>query len=306
VGDGTRTRDRLDHRYGARVRTGASIATALVVTTLIAGCGGGKATPSPSATPEGAARAAAVAGVMAFGSNDQCVQGLTSGLIHRVYGSVARCRRVVSHSNASPNFDANVVADKVTGQRALVRVLVKNGDDPDIAGNVTLRYERAAWRIDDLDAQYLRTGLGKAVSGEAGVVDPVLDADIGACIDRRFQRVGDAGLKRVAYGVLGERHAALVAVYRAMARCDTRGVSVLRRLFERDVLDEIQAAAATTPDNVKCVLRGLRIIASDALIGEVLASGSIDGKVAQKLLYPKLLRAAVGCDAPKPLPLSPA
>jgi hypothetical protein len=299
--------NRRRHRYGARVRTGASIATALVVTTLTMGCGGGgKRTPLPSQTPEDAARAAAVAGVTAFRPNEQCVQWLTSRLIHRVYGGVSRCKRVVAHSSASPNFDANVIADKVAGQRALVRVVVKNGDDPDIAGTVTLRYERAAWRIDDFDAQYLRSGLGKAVAGEAEVVDPVLEADIGACVDRRFRRVGAFEIKRVAYGVLGARHGGLLAVYREMARCGTRGVSLLRRLFERDVLDEIQSDPATTQSNVKCVLRGLRIIAPDALIGEVLASGGIDGKVAEKLLYPELLRAASACNAPKPRPLSPA
>jgi hypothetical protein len=138
------------------------------------------------------------------------------------------------------------------------------------------------------------------------VGDPVLQADIDACVDRRFRRSGDAEIKRVAYGVLGERHSALLAVYRGMAACRTRGVSLLRRLFERDVLDELRSDSATTEDNVKCVLRGLRIISSDALIGEVLASGGIDSRVALKLLYPKLLRAAIACNAPKPRPPSQA
>ena len=81
---------------------------------------------------------------------------------------------------------------------------------------------------------------------------------------------------------------------------------MLRRLFEHDVLDEIQSDPATTQSNVKCILRGLRIIAPDSLIGEVLASGGIDSKIAEKLLYPVLLRAASACNAPKPRPLSPA
>src|SRR4051812_7739031 len=170
------------------------------------GCGGGKHNTPPSHALEAAVRAAAIAGVSGFEPNGRCVQSLSSGLIHRVYGSVSRCKRVVGDSAASPNFGVNVIAEKVTGQRALVRVVAKNGDDPNVVGTVALHYERAAWRIDDFDAQYLRSGLGKAVAGQAEVVDPVLEADIGTCIDRRFRRVGDAEIKRVAYGVLGERH----------------------------------------------------------------------------------------------------
>jgi hypothetical protein len=290
------------------VRTLASIATALVVTTLTMGCGGGgkRTTPVPSQTLEAAARAAAVAGVTTIEPNEQCVQWLTSRLVHRVYGGVSRCKRIVARFSAPPNFDTNVVATKVAGQRALARVVVKNGDDPDIAGTVTLRYERAAWRIDDFDAQYLRSELGKVVAGEAGVVDAVLQADIGACIDSRFRTVPAFAIKRVAYGVLGARHSGLLTVNRALARCSARGVSFLRRIFELDVLDEIQSDPATTQNNVKCVLRGLRIIAPDTLIGEVLASGGIEGNVAEKLLYPELLRAARACNAPKPSPFSRA
>jgi hypothetical protein len=129
------------------------------VTAVAVGCGGGTK-PIPRQTPEDAVRAAAVAGVLASGSNEQCLHWGTH-LVTRVYGSVSRCKRLVARSSASPNFDANVIAAKVAGQRALVRVLVKNGDDPDIAGTVTLHYERAAWRIDDFDADYLRSALGK-------------------------------------------------------------------------------------------------------------------------------------------------
>jgi hypothetical protein len=302
--------DRRSHRYGARVRTVASIATALVVTTLMMGCGaGGKQTtpvPVPSQTLDAAARAAAVAGVTTIEPNEQCVQWLTSRLVHRVYGGVSRCKRIVARFTAPANFDTNVIATKVAGQRALARVVLKNGDDPDVAGTVTLRYERAAWRIDDFDAQYLRSELGKVVAGEAGVVNAVLQADIGACIDGRFRTVPAFAIKRVAYSVLGARHSGLLTVNRALARCSARGVSVLRRIFEFDFLDEIQSDPATTQNNVKCVLRGLRIIAPDPLIGEVLASGGINGKVAQKRLYPELLRAARACNAPKPSPFSQA
>lgn len=272
------------------------------------GCGGGSehtATGRGQAL-EAAARAAAVAAVTTIDPNEDCVERLTSRLVHEVYDSVARCKRIVARFSDPPNFDANVIATKVTGQRALVRLTLKNGDDPDIAGTVTLRYERAAWRIDDFDAQYLRSELGKFVAGEAGVVDAVLQGDIATCIDRRFRTVPAFAIKRVAYGVLGARHSGLLRVDRALARCGARGVSLLRRIFEQDILDEIQSNRATTRNNVKCMLRGLRIIAPDPLIGEVLASGGIDGKVAEKLLYPALLRAARACSAPRPSPLSRA
>lgn len=108
------------------------------------------------------------------------------------------------------------------------------------------------------------------------------------------------------YGVLGQRRTGLTAVYRELARCRSGDISLLRRVFERDALDEIRLDPATTPNDVKCVLRGLRIITSDALIGEVLATGGIETEAAQKLLYPALLRAAAACNAPKPRPLSQA
>ena len=58
------------------------------------------------------------------------------------------------------------------GTRAVLRVRIGNGDAPDIAGDVTLRYERAAWRIDDFGSDYLRSDLGFAVANQAGIVDP--------------------------------------------------------------------------------------------------------------------------------------
>src|SRR5436305_15280328 len=94
------------------------------------GCGGGgKRTTLPSQTPDDAVRAAAVAGVTAFRPKEQCVQWLTARLIRRVYGGVSRCKRVVSDSSASPNFDANVIGVQVAGRRALVGIDGGNGDD---------------------------------------------------------------------------------------------------------------------------------------------------------------------------------
>src|SRR4051794_22350223 len=110
----------------ARVRTVASIAIALVVTTLMSGCGGGKrTTPVPAQTLEAAVRAAAIAGVTTIDANEECVQLLTTRLVHRVYGGVTRCKRIVARSGTPPNFDANVIATKVAGPRAVARIVLK-------------------------------------------------------------------------------------------------------------------------------------------------------------------------------------
>src|SRR3954467_6829639 len=111
-----------------RVRRVASIAIALVVTTVAMGCGGSakRTTPVPTQTLEAAARAAAIAGVTTTEPDEECAQRLTARLVHRVYAGVSRCKRIVARSSTSPNFDANVIAAKVAGDRAVARVVVKN------------------------------------------------------------------------------------------------------------------------------------------------------------------------------------
>ena len=58
--------------------------------------------------------------------DEQCTHWLTSRLVDRVYGGVSRCKRIVGRFSDPPNFDASVIATKIAGQRALVRMVVKN------------------------------------------------------------------------------------------------------------------------------------------------------------------------------------
>ena len=217
----------------------------------------------------------------------------------RVYGSVSRCKRVVGEASTAPYFDAHVLAVTIVGMRALVRVVIENGDDPDIVGNISMRYERAAWRIDDFDAQYLRSELGTAVAGQAEIVDEAEAADVHRCVTRGFEHVGDATIRRIAYDVLGARSTGLHAIYRKLATCRSEGISLVRRLFERELRD-LETSLGSLSDEDNCILRGLRITTSDELIADVLAAGGVDSRLGWQKLLPKVREVAAACNASTP------
>lgn len=244
-------------------------------------------------------------GVATAEPDDHCAATYTSGLVVRIYGSASRCRRIVAHALATPNGDVSVLASNIVGSKAVVRLTVKNNNQDVVAGSVNLRYERAAWRIDDFDADYLRADLGSTVVDQAGVTDGATSDDGDTCLTRAFAHTPAARLKRIAFGVLGRRHPALLAVYGQLAKCRMNGISILRNIFESDMTEELQPDYKPASDHLKCVLRGLRFLVSDAIVGDVLAYGGVQGRLAEQKVYPKLLGAATACAAPKPHPLTP-
>jgi hypothetical protein len=241
-------------------------------------------------------RAAALAAVTSFEPTDRCESSFTARLVARVYGSSRRCRQVVERDSPAPNFDATVVDDRITGQHAVVRVLVKNGDEDDLEGELKLRYERAGWRIDDFEADYLRSELGKDVAGAADVVEPVLTDQLDSCIVRGFRHVSDANLTRIAYGVIGARRAGLLAAYRRLAKCRPGGISVLRRIFERDFREQTHLSR----EQLDCVLRGLRIGVPATSVAAIMAASGTAGSLSRRLLAPRVRAAANACRSLRP------
>lgn len=275
----------------------------LVLSALLVGCGG--STPPGSLTgvsDVGAARvaevgAAAAAGATAFGAEDRCARVLTPRLVQRIYGSASRCRRIVPAQTASPDDNAQVLRVKIAGRSADARVSARDGDGGTTKfGTLRLRYSAAGgWQVDGFDSGFLRAGLGSAVAGAMQSIDELEKSEIRACIARGFRDTSNATVVRAAYGVLGQRRDELLSAYRRLIACRADDTSLLRRVFERELREDVLDGQPTTQRG--CITRGLRLTRADTRVAAIVAAGNLADRGLAGLV-PSLLAVFRACSVP--------
>ena len=181
------------------------VTTALAVTACARGADGSSAVE------------AALRHTLTSRSADTACEGLSAGLVARIYGDGERCRRIEAASLKARGPKARTVtvaAVRVRGDRASAVVRTRGGRQSGAHGTVTLRRQDGRWRIDDFSAAFLRSQFSARVRTFAG-----LGAPARRCLGQAVLGLADGDFRVLAYGSMGERADAQQVLLSLLQRC---------------------------------------------------------------------------------------
>lgn len=239
----------------------AWLALALAACLGMAGCGGGDDNDDEQRIAD-----VLTAGLTSEDPQVVCAGTLSAGLVRRVYGSEARCRRVERRTarRTDPAEAVDVSETSVDGDRATAVVALRGGDPDGARGDVGLRRQDEDWRLDELSPELLRSLLEARLRA-----DRTLRARARACVARRVLALDAAALQELALGSIGARAQARRRLGRISGDCRERAAAiVLRRSLERQIAASLRAGGVSAKA-IACVRRELRRALSDEEVIEL-------------------------------------
>lgn len=259
-------------RSHSRIPVPTLVATVVVAALGLSACGGGR-------DDERQVADVLRAGLTSKDPEVVCEGSLSGDLLRRVYGGAARCHRIEGKDAQQGNQarSAQVTDVKVDGERATAVVHLRGGDQDGARGALSLVAQDGDWRISDLSPALLRSQF------EAGMrTDRELGAEIKRCIGERVLALGDAELRELAYGSIGERVAAQRRLVTMFGNCQASSpnggggagdgtASVLRHQFEQGIAQSLRRDGAGA-EAIACVNRRLRERIGDQRLVELIGA----------------------------------
>jgi hypothetical protein len=194
----------------------------------------------------------------------RCEQSLSAGLVERIYGDTAACRKIEGEDakNDARATSVDVSDIEIDGDRATATIKLDGGLRSGATGPIALTSSGGDWRIDDLGVAFLRSQLQAAMKH-----DNELDERIRTCLGEKMLELPDREFRALAYGTIGEQPDAQQRLVGMLGECEAaqgggENVSLMREKFEEGIARSLRKNGASA-DEIACVNRRLRELIDD-------------------------------------------
>lgn len=152
-----------------------------------------------------------------------CEGSLSRALLARIYGGTAQCHEVESEpgERVSQAQSVDVRAVRVHDGHATASVVIHGGNHDGARGELSLRRQRAGWRVSDISVALLRSQFEASIGRMQSIGETMK-----TCVVRRMRKLGDGEFRRIAFGADAAARGRLSAVAK---RCEQQ-IAAIQRL----------------------------------------------------------------------------